>query len=83
MITTELKQRIAQAMTERRGNFGGSDAQYAVSLGINGSIYNRIKNGETEKVLADAKWISLARTLMCRLAAARNGRRQKRPCLRL
>jgi len=63
MITVELKQKIASAMTARRENFGGSDSQYAVSLGINASIYNRIKNGETEKVLADAKWISLARTL--------------------
>jgi len=63
MITAELKQRIASAMTARRGNFGGSDSQYAVSLGINGSVYNRIKNGETEKVLADSKWISLARHL--------------------
>jgi DNA transposition AAA+ family ATPase len=63
MITQELKQKIAQAMVAQRENFGGSDAQYAVSLGINGSVYNRIKKGETEKVLANAKWISLARTL--------------------
>ena len=63
MITKELKQRIVAAMTARRENFGGSDNQFAVSLGINAAVYNRIKNGETEKVLADAKWISLARHL--------------------
>ena len=63
MITTALKQKIAAAMTARRENFGGSDSQYAVSLGINASVYNRIKNGETEKVLADSKWITLARNL--------------------
>jgi hypothetical protein len=43
--------------------FGGSDAQYAASLGINGSVYNRIKNGETERVLSDSKWIALARAM--------------------
>jgi hypothetical protein len=63
MITQELKQKIAAAMIARRELFGGSDSQYAVSLSINGSVYNRIKNGETEKVLADGKWISLARSL--------------------
>jgi hypothetical protein len=68
MITKELKQTIAAAMTARRENFGGSDSQYAVSLGINASVYNRIKNGETEKVLADSKWISLARSLNVELS---------------
>ena len=67
MITKELKQKIAAAMTECREMFGGSDGQYAVSLGINGSIYNRIKNGETEKLLTDARWISLARALNVQL----------------
>jgi hypothetical protein len=79
MITTELKQKIAAAMTVRRENFGGSDSQYAVSLGINGSIYNRIKNGETEKVLADAKWISLARHLNVELSGGSAWRTAKTP----
>lgn len=69
MITNELKQKIAEALRERREMFGGSDGQYAVSLGINGSIYNRIKNGETEKLLTDARWISLARALNVQLGA--------------
>ena len=79
MITTELKQRIAAAMTARRENFGGSDNQYAVSLGINGSVYNRIKNGETEKVLADSKWISLARNLNVELSGGTAWKTAKTP----
>ncbi|MDR2964010.1 MAG: ATP-binding protein [Bacteroidales bacterium] len=79
MITTELKQKIAAAMTDRRENFGGSDSQYAVSLGINASIYNRIKNGETERVLADAKWISLARNLNVELGAGAAWQTAKTP----
>lgn len=61
MITNELKQRILTEMTERRLLFSGSDAKYALSLGISGSQYNRIKNGELDRVLSDSNWISLAR----------------------
>ncbi|MDR1153670.1 MAG: ATP-binding protein [Bacteroidales bacterium] len=63
MITGELKQRILDALQKSRENFSGSDAKFSVSIGINSAQYNRIKNGDTEKVLADAKWISLARRL--------------------
>jgi DNA transposition AAA+ family ATPase len=63
MITTELKQKVLVALSESRTNFEGSDAKFAVSLGINGAQYNRIKNGELERVLSDANWISLARRL--------------------
>ncbi|MDR0757849.1 MAG: ATP-binding protein, partial [Tannerella sp.] len=63
MISKELKQKIAAAITTRRGMFGGSDGQYAISLGLNGSVYNRLKNGETEKIISDARWISIARQL--------------------
>ena len=61
MITNELKQRILSEMSERRLLFSGSDAKYALSLGISGSQYNRIKNGELDRVLSDSNWISLAR----------------------
>jgi DNA transposition AAA+ family ATPase len=79
MITKELKQRIVAAMNARRENFGGSDNQFAVSLGINAAVYNRIKNGETEKVLADAKWISLARHLNVDLGGGAEWKTAKTP----
>lgn len=63
MITNELKQKILTALKEARGNFYGSDAKFATSLGINGSQYSRIKRGDINKVLSDANWITLARTL--------------------
>jgi len=61
MITTELKQRIVTQLAERRNNFPGSDAKFAVSIGINNAQYSRIKNGETERVISDQNWMSLAR----------------------
>ena len=63
MITTELKTRILSTLAERRTNFAGSDAKFALSLGINTAQYSRIKNGETERILSDQNWISLARRL--------------------
>jgi DNA transposition AAA+ family ATPase len=63
MITTELKQKVLAALAERRANFAGSDAKFAVSLGINGAQYSRIKKGELDRVLSDANWIGLARKL--------------------
>jgi len=63
MVTNELKQRVIAALAEQRVNFSGTDKKFATSKGLNPSAYNRIKNGETERVIADSIWISLARKL--------------------
>lgn len=63
MITTEIKHRVIAALEQRRNNFSGSDAKFAVSIGINHAQYSRIKNGEMDRVLSDQNWLSLARLL--------------------
>ncbi len=63
MLTTEQKQKIAKAIFANRPNFTGSDAKYATSLGINKGILSRLKSGSTDKVLAEDKWIHIARRL--------------------
>ena len=63
MITKELKQRVIAEMARARENFSGSDAKFATSLGVNNAQYSRVKNGETERVLSDAAWITIARKL--------------------
>jgi DNA transposition AAA+ family ATPase len=63
MITKELQKRILEALQQSRKNFTGSNNKFSVSIGINPAQYSRIKNGDTEKVLSDAQWISLARRL--------------------
>ncbi|MCX6232653.1 MAG: ATP-binding protein [Bacteroidetes bacterium] len=70
MITTEIKKQIVKVLAERRENFAGSDSKFAVSLGINNAQYSRIKNGETERVLSDQNWISLARLMDIQLGTA-------------
>ena len=62
-MTNEMKKKVLAALAVARDNFAGSDAKFAVSLGINSAQYSRIKNGETERVLSDQNWISLARHL--------------------
>lgn len=69
MITTELKQRIIEAIIRDFANFGGSEAKHAISLGIDKSQYSRVvKRGETEKVLSNENWITIARKLDVKFA---------------
>jgi len=63
MITNDFKQKVIKAMAAARPNFYGSDAKFAVSLGISGSQYSRVKRGDTERVLSNGNWLTLARTL--------------------
>ena len=69
-MTNEMKKKVLAALAVARDNFAGSDAKFAVSLGINSAQYSRIKNGETERVLSDQNWISLARHLGVNLTNA-------------
>ena len=62
MITETQKQKILEAIAANRGNYP-SDAKHAASLGITTSVYSAIKNGQTEKMLSDANWTSIARRL--------------------
>lgn len=62
MITTDIKNKILAAIKANRANYP-SDAKHAASLGITTSVYSAVKNGQTERVLSDANWISIARKL--------------------
>jgi DNA transposition AAA+ family ATPase len=59
----QLQDKILAALREQRNRFAGSDAQFARSLCINASQYSRVKKGNTEHVLSDANWVSIARKL--------------------
>ncbi len=62
MITEESKKRISEAISAHRSNYP-SDAKHAASLGISSAIYSAVKNGQTERVLSEANWITIARKL--------------------
>ena len=57
----ELQHRIIESIREHRTNFSGSDAKFALSLGISSSQYSRIMKGDIERVLSDANWIRSAK----------------------
>lgn len=62
MVTIEIKNKIIEAIKTNRTNYP-SDAKHAASLGVTTSVYSAVKNGQTERVLSDANWISIARKL--------------------
>lgn len=62
MITEKNKQQILAAISTNRSNYP-SDAKHAASLGISTSVYSMVKNGQTDKALSEANWISIARRL--------------------
>ena len=70
MLTTEIKNKIIAQMNQHRANYT-SDSKHAMVLGINTAQYSRIKSGEFEKVISEAKWISLARILNVQLQEKR------------
>jgi DNA transposition AAA+ family ATPase len=62
-VSLERKERILQKIKTKRANFSGSDAKFAVTLGISAAQFSRINSGELERVISDANWLSIARKL--------------------
>ena len=62
MMTTDFKQKIITAILKDADNYP-SAAKQARALNINTAQLSRIKKGELDRVLSDAKWIGLARRL--------------------
>lgn len=62
MINNELKQSVVAALNEQSRNYP-SGSKHAVVLGISPAQYSKVKNGQLEQILSEAKWVSLARRL--------------------
>jgi hypothetical protein len=60
-LTEDFKEQVLSALFEQREKFGGSEKNFAAQHGINHAVYNRLKNGERERLLSDAKWLNLGR----------------------
>ena len=78
MITEAQKQKILAAIAANRANYP-SDAKHAASLAISTSVYSAIKNGQTDKALSDANWISIARKLGVNLRGEMEWKAAKTP----
>lgn len=63
-LTKEFKDKIVEAMIERRKLYDGSNGAFAKTLGMSASIFSRLYNsGERDGILKAAQWIMLARDL--------------------
>ena len=62
-ITQEFRQKVLTALMTARQNFTGNDGIFAHQHRIHASIFSRMKNGETEGVLDNKKWVMLGRHL--------------------
>ncbi|MDR2836526.1 MAG: AAA family ATPase [Bacteroidales bacterium] len=62
MINKEQKEKIAKAIKDNLKNYD-SQTKMAVVLGIDKAVLSRILKGETEQVLSDGNWFSIARKL--------------------
>lgn len=62
-LELQFKEKVHRAILEARENFGGTDTDFSKSLGINNSVYSRLKSGVIEKMLSETQWITIGRTL--------------------
>lgn len=69
MISIDVKTRIIDAIKIQRQKFA-SDSKHAISLGINQAQYSRIIKNDTDGVLSDANWLSIARKLEVQLGSS-------------
>lgn len=62
-LTTEYKKKVVEALKLQREQLALSDARLARRYGVSASVFSRIMNGETERVLDEGKWLAIGREL--------------------
>lgn len=63
MVTTVFKEKVRNAILEARKNYGGTDRDFATSIGISGSIFSRLNKGEVDRIISDPQWFTIGRIL--------------------
>ncbi len=61
MVTKVFKQHVISKLKELEANSGLSSARFAVKIGINQAQWSRLKKGDLDGVLADSRYITIAR----------------------
>ncbi len=59
-LTTEQKKLIVTALLEQRSKMDVTDEQFAKQYDIKGAILSRLKNGELEGLISNAKYVNIA-----------------------
>lgn len=63
ILTPEFKENVVAAIMQQRANYDGRDAGFAKSIGINNSVFSRLKNGERDGLLRDTQYLNIGREL--------------------
>lgn len=79
MITKVFKQRVIDKLKEQEKLSGLSAARFATKIGVNKAQWSRLKKGEVDAVLADSKFITLARENGVELGNRPNWKTAKTP----
>lgn len=62
-LTKQFKNRVFTAIIESKKLFDGTDSAYAKKLGIDNSVYSRLKKGEKDGLLSDTKLLQIGKIL--------------------
>lgn len=62
-LTDDFKNKVVDALLNVRGNYSGSDAQFARQWGVSPAIFSRLKSGERTSILKDAQFLNIGREL--------------------
>ncbi|WP_017258434.1 ATP-binding protein [Pedobacter arcticus] len=63
-LTEDFKQKVLVALKEQRKKHGGNDKSFAVSYGMNPSIWSRLKGGEAPgQLIKEPHWIDMGMRL--------------------
>lgn len=62
-ITQQYKNKVFTAILEGRKLFEGSDIAYSKTLGIDKAVFNRLKKGETDRLVSDGKLLQIGKIL--------------------
>ena len=60
-LTDGYRRKVLDALFAQRANFGGNDRAFALSMDINPAVFSRLKKGERDGLLSDAKYLMLGR----------------------
>lgn len=65
IVSNEKRGIIRAAMLEKRQQYDGTDSQFAKQMGINQSVWSRLKNSTEglDGLVRDAQWVNIARLL--------------------
>lgn len=58
-LSNDFKEKVIDALLKVRENYDGSDKDFSKSYGIDNTVFSRLKKGEREGLLKEAKYIEI------------------------